>query len=473
MRSIVHHYIDGDWVSPSGDAIQDILNPATRQVSGRLALGTPLDVERAVAAARRAFDTFSKVPVVERVKLLDRIADVHEARIEDMARAATADMGMPTDFAKLTVEAGIAQFRLLARALADYPFIVDRGTTRIIKEPIGVCGLIPPWNYPAMQSAEKVAPALAAGCTTILKPGTPYTAQVLAEILHEAGVPRGVFNLVNGRGSVIGAALSQHPDVDMIAFTGSTPVGVQVQKDAAETVKRVTLELGGKSPYIILPDADFATAAGHAVARVMSNAGQTCAAPTRTLIPRQYKNEIERHIRTAVEALTLGDPTMKVDMGPVANEAQWHTVQRYIQRGLEEGARLIAGGPGYPEGLERGWFVRPTAFSDVRNDMSIAREEIFGPVMSVICYDSVEEAVAIANDSSYGLAAYVEGSDPALVQRVASQLRAGQVMLNGAQPDIQAPFGGYKRSGNGRIWGLAGLEEYLETKAIVGRCHNA
>lgn len=468
MRDVLLHYIDGDWVPSSSEATQDIIDPATRQVSGHLALGTAVDVGRAVAAARRAFATYSRTPVAERIALLDRIADLHEARADDMARAITADMGTPTHFARLTVGAGAAQFRLLARSLADYPFATDRGATRIVKEPIGVCALIPPWNYPGMQSAEKIAPALAAGCTMILKPGTPYTAQVLAEILHEAGVPRGVFNLVNGRGSVIGTALSRHPDVDMVAFTGSTAVGIQVQKDAADTIKRVTLELGGKSPYIILPDADLATAAHHAVAGVMSNAGQTCAAPTRTLIPRQHQGEIEQHIREAIEALAVGDPTTKVDVGPVANEAQWHTVQGYLQRGLEEGARLIAGGPGHPQGLEHGWFVRPTAFGDVHNRMAIAREEIFGPVMSVICYDSVEEAVEIANDSPYGLAAYVEGRDPAQVQQVASRLRAGQVMLNGAQPDIQAPFGGYKQSGNGRIWGLAGLEEYLETKAIVG-----
>ncbi len=468
MRDVLHHYIDGDWVPSSSEAVQAITNPATRQVTGRLALGTPLDVERAVAAARRAFESYSSFSVAERIALLDRIADLHDTRADEMARAVTADMGAPTDFARLTVGAGAAQFRLMARSLADYPFGTDRGTTHIIKEPIGVCALIPPWNYPGMQSAEKIAPALAAGCTMVLKPGTPYTGQVLAEILHEAGVPRGVFNLVNGRGSTVGTALSHHPFVDMVAFTGSTTVGIQVQKDAADTIKRVTLELGGKSPHIVLPVADLAAAARHAVAGVMSNAGQTCAAPTRTLVPRQHKDEFERHARVAIEALVVGDPTAAVDMGPVANEAQWHTVQRYIQRGLEEGARLIAGGPGYPDGLEHGWFVRPTAFGDVHNQMSVARDEIFGPVMSVIYYDSVEEAVAIANDSPYGLAAYVEGNDPKEVRRVASQLRAGQVMLNGALPDISAPFGGYKQSGNGRIWGVAGLEEYLETKAIVG-----
>ena len=368
----------------------------------------------------------------------------------------------------MTVQAGAGQFRYLAGALGDYPFSEERGGTRIVKEPIGIAGLIPPWNYPSLQSAEKIAPALAAGCTMILKPGTPYTNQVLAEILAEAGVPKGVFNLVNGRGSVIGTALSRHPDVDMIAFTGSTGVGIQVQKDAADTVKRVSLELGGKSPHIILPDADFNAAAQGAVAKVMANSGQTCAAPTRTLIPRAHKAELEALIRAAVEATRVGDPLTDVFMGPAANEAQWHTVQRYIQAGINEGATLLTGGLGRPEGLKKGWFERPTVFTDVTNEMTIAREEVFGPVMSLIAYDDVDEAVAIANDTPYGLAAYVDGGDQALVQSVAGRLRAGQVILNGAQPDLQAPFGGYKQSGNGRIWGLAGLEEYLETKAVVG-----
>ncbi|WP_242123850.1 aldehyde dehydrogenase family protein [Sphingobium sp. Sx8-8] len=472
MRDILNHYIDGDWVASTGEGMQDIVDPSTGHVSGRLILGTAEDVERAVAAARRAFPGYARVGVQDRVALLHRIADLHEARVEDMAQAVTADIGMPIAFARMTVAAGAGQFRSLAKALPDYHFALDQGGTRIVREPIGVAGLIPPWNYPALQSAEKIAPALAAGCTMILKPGTPFTNQVLAEILHEAGVPRGVFNLVNGRGSVIGTALSRHADVDMIAFTGSTGVGIQVQKDAAETVKRVSLELGGKSPHIILPDADFKAAAQGAVAKVMSNSGQTCAAPTRTLIPRARKAELEALILGAAEAIRVGDPLADMFMGPVANEAQWHTVQRYIQSGIDEGATLLCGGPGHPEGRDErcagGWFVRPTVFTDVGNGMKIAREEIFGPVMSLIAYDSVDEAVAIANDTPFGLAAYVDGGDEALVQSVAGQLRAGQVMLNGANPDLQAPFGGYKQSGNGRIWGLAGLEEYLETKAMVG-----
>lgn len=468
MRDILKNYIDGAWVDPSSDATQDIVNPATGLVSGRLALSTAEDVDRAVAAARRAFASYSRTSLDERAALLNRIADGHDARAEDMARAVTADIGMPVAYARAIVQVGARNFRFLAEAIGDYPFAEDRYGARVLKEPIGVVGLIPPWNYPAIQSAEKVAPALAAGCTMILKPGTPYTNQVLAEILHEAGVPKGVFNLLNGRGSVIGTALSRHHDVDMIAFTGSTGVGIDVQKNAADTVKRVSLELGGKSPHVILPDADMQAAARSAVEKVMRNSGQTCIAPTRTLIPRAHKAELEALIRTAVEAISIGDPMTDVFMGPAANEAQWHTVQKYIQAGIDEGATLLAGGPGRPEGLDEGWFERPTVFTDVRNDMKIAREEIFGPVMSLIAYDSIDDAVAIANDTPYGLAAYVDGGDQNVVLDVASRLRAGHVMLNGEGPDFQAPFGGYKQSGNGRIWGLAGLEEYLETKSVVG-----
>ena len=301
----------------------------------------------------------------------------------------------------------------------------------------------------------------------ILKPGTPYAGQVLAEIIEEAGVPAGVFNLVNGRGSTVGTALSRHPDVDMIAFTGSTGVGIQVQKDAAETVKRVSLELGGKSPQIVLPAADLAAAAADAVGRVMGNTGQTCAAPTRTLVQREQLDAFVGPVRKAVEALTVGDPTGAVDMGPCANESQWNTVQRYIGLGIDEGATLVTGGPGRPDGLDVGWYARPTVFSDVTNEMTIAREEIFGPVMSILAYDTIDDAIAIANDSTYGLAAYVFGTSNEPIESVASRLRAGQVMIDTAYPDLHAPFGGFKESGNGRIWGTAGLEEYLETTAIV------
>jgi aldehyde dehydrogenase (NAD+) len=468
MHDILKNYIDNAWVDPSSDAAQDIVNPATGSVSGRLALSTAEDVDRAVAAARRAFASYSQTSLKERAALLNRIADGHVPRAEDMARAITLDIGMPVAYARTIVHSASEQFRFLAKAILEYPFSKDQDGTRIIREPIGVVGMIPPWNYPGFQSAEKIAPALAAGCTMILKPGTPYTNQVLAEILHEAGVPKGVFNLINGRGSVIGSALSRHHDVDMIAFTGSTGVGIDVQKNAADTVKRVSLELGGKSPHIILPDADLQKAAKNAVEKIMRNSGQTCMAPTRTLIPRAHKAELETLIRTAVKAIRIGDPLTDVFMGPAANEAQWLTVQKYIQKGIDEGATLLTGGLGRPEGLDEGWFERPTVFTDVRNDMTIAREEIFGPVMSLIAYDTIDDAVAIANDTPYGLAAYVDGGNQSVVQNVASRLRAGHVMLNGEGPNLHAPFGGYKQSGNGRIWGLAGLEEYLETKAVVG-----
>ncbi len=466
MKTIDRHYIDGHWTDPT-EASQPITNPANGDTTGTLGLGTAQDVDRAVAAARRAFPDWSQTSVAERAAVLRRIADVHQRRLEDMASAITADMGMPIAFARLTVGAGISQFTYYADLIENYAFTEPLGSTQVVKEAIGVCGLIPPWNYPGLQSAEKVAPAIAGGSTVILKPGTPYAGQVLAEIIDEAGVPAGVFNLVNGRGSTVGTALSRHPDVDMIAFTGSTGVGIQVQKDAAETVKRVSLELGGKSAHIVLPDADLAHAAQDAVSRVMNNSGQTCAAPTRTLVPAELYDEFTAHVRAAVEARTVGDPTTPVDMGSVANEGQWHTVQRYIEVGITEGATVAAGGPGRPDGLGQGWFARPTVFSGVTNDMTIAREEIFGPVMCLIPYDGLDDAIAIANDSPYGLAAYIAGTDPDVIAETASRLRAGQVIINDAYPDLHAPFGGYRQSGNGRIWGTAGLEEYLETKAIV------
>ncbi|WP_027929180.1 aldehyde dehydrogenase family protein [Amycolatopsis thermoflava] len=470
MRDVLRHYIDGAWTEPLGDGTAPITNPATGETSGVLALGTSADVDRAAAAARRAFATYSQTSVTERADLLAAIAAEYERRAEDMALAVTADIGTPLAIARITAQAGVGQFRELAEALPAYPFEEHRGRSTVRKEPIGVCALIPPWNYPALQMTEKVAPALAAGCTMILKPAeiAPYSAQVFAEIIEAAGVPQGVFNMVLGKGSVIGAALSKHPEVDLVSFTGSTSVGVQVQKDAADTVKRVTQELGGKSAHIILPDADLTSAVATAVTGVMTNSGQTCAAPTRTLIPRARRDEIVSMIRTAVDAVTVGDPLTPVAMGPVASEQQWHTVQRYIQAGLDEGATLVTGGLGQPEGAKGGWFARPTVFADVTNDMTIAREEIFGPVMTLISYDTVEEAVAIANDSPYGLAAYVDGGDPAQVRDVAARLRAGQVALNGAPLDQSAPFGGYKQSGNGRVWGIAGLDECLEIKAVVG-----
>jgi aldehyde dehydrogenase (NAD+) len=473
MTDVIHQYIEGRWTGTIDVdvPVTTLTNPASGDVSGSAEQGSPSDVDRAVAAARRAFRSFSRTSPSERADLLRAVAAEYTRRGEDMAVAVTTDMGIPLANSRVAVAAGAFQFSSLADVLADYQFERPEGGHVLRKEPIGVCGLIPPWNYPALQMAEKVAPALAAGCTVVLKPAevASHAGQVFAEIMDAAGAPPGVFNMVLGRGSVIGTALSTHPDVDMIAFTGSTQVGVQVQRDAAETVKRVSLELGGKSAHIVLPDADLAAAVAVAVEGVMGNSGQTCAAPTRTLVPRSVKDQFTEQVRQAVEALTVGDPRGEVNLGPVASEAQWRTVQRYIETGIEERATLIAGGPGKPAETSKGWFVRPTVFADVTNDMRIAREEIFGPVMSLIWYDTVDEAVEIANDSPYGLVAYVQGTDHDLVHDVASRLRAGQVIVNSGYPDLTAPFGGYKQSGNGRIWGAAAaLDEYLETKAIVG-----
>jgi aldehyde dehydrogenase (NAD+) len=360
---------------------------------------------------------------------------------------------------------------VLVDEMPSYPFEELRDGYVLLREAIGVAALIPPWNYPSRQIAGKVAPALAVGCTVVLKPAelAAHSGVVFAEILDAAGVPTGVVNVVNGVGSAVGPALSRHPDVDVISFTGSTAVGVRVQKDAADTVKRVTQELGGKSPHVVLPGADLEAAVKTAVEGVMRNSGQTCYAPTRTLVHREDRDRFVALVNRAVEAITVGDPFLPVDMGPVASEKQWQTVQHYIETGIHEGATLVTGGLGRPDDTPaRGWFVRPTVFADVRNDMTIAREEIFGPVLSILTYDSIDEAVAIANDSSYGLAAYVEGADVNIATDVARRLRAGQVAVNAPGLDLNAPFGGYKQSGNGRAWGVWAVEEFLETKAIVG-----
>jgi aldehyde dehydrogenase (NAD+) len=473
MGQVIRHYINGAWSERDDFATSTLVNPATGEPSVEVELGTQADVDRAVAAARAAFTNWSTSTVEDRVKLLGAIAAEMARRSEDLALAVTTDMGAPIANSRVVVQASLFQLQQLIDGLRSYQFEHGEPTHTLRKEAIGVCALIPPWNYPALQMTEKVAPALAAGCTMVLKPAeiASGSAGVFAEIVHAAGAPAGVFNMVLGRGSVVGTALTKHTDVDMVAFTGSTKVGVTVQQDAAETIKRVALELGGKSAHVVLPDADLAAAAQVAVTGVMSNSGQTCAAPTRTLVPRDQVEEFVELVRTGVESLTIGDPLTDVAIGPVVSEAQWNTVQTYIGIGIDEGATLIAGGPGkpsaLPDHLANGWFVNPTIFSDVTNDMRIAREEIFGPVISIIAYDNVAEAVEIANDSIYGLAAYVHGTDPTQARDVANRLRAGQVVINGAYPDVTAPFGGYKQSGNGRVWGLEGVEEYLETKAIV------
>jgi aldehyde dehydrogenase (NAD+) len=471
MRDYTKFYIDGAWVDPVAPKLLDVINPATEDVAGKISMGGVADVDKAVMAARKAFASFSQTSREERIDLLERIVSEYQKRFEDMAKAITEEMGAPAWLAQRAQAAmGIGHVQTAAAVLKSYKFEEDRGTTRIVKEPIGVCAFITPWNWPVNQIACKVAPALATGCTMVLKPSeiAPFSGYVWAEVLHAAGVPHGVFNLVNGDGPTVGAALSSHPEVDMVSFTGSTRAGIEVAKNAAPTVKRVHQELGGKSPNIILEDADFQRAVSGGVASVMMNSGQSCNAPTRMLVPGKKMDEVIAIARATAEAHTVGDPNGNSKMGPVVSDVQWNKIQGLIQKGIDEGATLVSGGVGRPEGLDKGYYVKPTVFANVTNDMTIAKEEIFGPVVAIIGYETVDEAVQVGNDTEYGLAAYISGGDQDNVRKVASQLRAGQVNLNGASPDLMAPFGGYKMSGNGREWGDHAFGEFLETKAILG-----
>ncbi|WP_269714255.1 aldehyde dehydrogenase family protein [Caulobacter sp. NIBR2454] len=471
MRDYTKFYIDGAWVAPAVAKTLDVINPANEEVAGRISMGSAADVDTAVKAARKAFETFSRTSREERIDLLERIVAEYQKRYEDMAKAITEEMGAPSWLAQRAQAAmGVGHIQTAIAVLKDYKFEEDRGTTRIVKEPIGVCGFITPWNWPVNQIACKVAPALATGCTMVLKPSevAPFSGYIFAEILHAAGVPAGVFNLVNGDGPTVGTAISSHPDVDMVSFTGSTRAGIEVARAAAPTVKRVHQELGGKSPNIILEDADFARAVTGGVSSVMMNSGQSCNAPTRMLVPAAKMDEVIGIAKAAAEGFNVGDPNGNAKMGPVVSEIQWNKIQGLIQKGVDEGATLVTGGPGRPEGLDKGYYVKPTVFANVTNDMTIAKEEIFGPVVTILGYDTVDQAVTIGNDTEYGLAAYVSGTDPAKVREVASRLRAGQVSLNGASPDLMAPFGGYKMSGNGREWGDHAFGEFLETKAVLG-----
>ena len=471
MRESLTFYIDGRWVDPVVPRALAVVNPATEAVCGHISAGSAADVDKAVAAARRAFASYSQTSREARIALLEKILAEYEKRIDDIAQAITEEMGAPARIARAAqASRGVAHLNTAIGVLKTFAFEEDRGANRIVKEPIGVCGMITPWNWPINQIACKVVPALATGCTMVLKPSeeSPFSARIWAEVLDAAGVPAGVFNLIHGEGPVVGAAIAAHPGIDMVSFTGSTRAGVEVAKAAAPTVKRVAQELGGKSPNIILPDADFPKAAAGGVGTTMMNSGQSCNAPTRMLVPAERLEEVAQLAKAVAGALKVGDPTGDADLGPVVNRTQWEKIQRLIQTGIDEGARLVTGGVGRPEGLERGFYVKPTVFAGVTSDMTIAREEIFGPVLSILTYDSVEEAIAIANDTEYGLAAYVSGSDQTEVRRVAGRLRAGQVCLNGMFPDPSTPFGGYKMSGNGREWGDHGFTEYLEIKAVVG-----
>jgi aldehyde dehydrogenase (NAD+) len=472
MREYLDFYIDGAWVRPVVAKTLDVIDPATEQPFARISAGSAGDVDRAVAAARCAFETFGRSSREERIALLERIIDSYQKRLDEIAEAISREMGAPLPLAKAAqAPAGLAHLKQARAVLEEFQFVETRGTTRILHEPVGVCGLITPWNWPMNQIMCKVAPALAAGCTMILKPSeiAPLSGILAATVMHDAGVPRGVFNLVNGEGPVVGAAMAAHPGIDMMSFTGSTRAGTQVAKAAADTVKRVAQELGGKSANIILEDADFARSVKGGVRACFSNSGQSCNAPTRMLVPRTRLAEAIAIARDTAEATKVGDPrTEGTNLGPVASAAQFEKIQRLIEKGIEEGAELVAGGPGRPDGFAKGYFVRPTVFANVTNDMTIAREEIFGPVLSILPYDSEEEAIRIANDTPYGLSGYVASADPERAMRVASRLRTGNVHLNGAGVDYSAPFGGYKQSGNGREWGEFGFLEFLEVKAVMG-----
>ncbi len=470
MREYTRFYIDGQWVEPAEMKTLDVINPATEEVCGRIALGGVADVDRAAKAARKAFRIWSRATREERLDVLERILAEYQKRFGDLCAAVTEEMGAPASLAqRAQVPAGMGHLKTAAEVLKGFPFEEPRGQTLIVKEPIGVCAMITPWNWPLNQIACKVAPAIATGCTMVLKPSevAPFSGQIFAEIMHAAGVPAGVFNMVHGDGLGVGVPLSSHREVDMVSFTGSTRAGVEVAKNAAPTVKRVCQELGGKSPNIILDDAALEKGVKTGVARMMTNSGQSCNAPSRMLAPAGRMDEVIAAARAAAEAITVGDPTGNATLGPVVSEVQFGKIQHLIQTGLDQGAELVAGGPGRPEGLDKGYYVQPTVFARVTPDMTIAREEIFGPVLSIMAYESVDEAIEIGNDTEYGLAGYVHGADLAKAREVASQLRAGQVSINGGS-DGMAPFGGYKMSGNGREWGDFAFHDFLEIKAMMG-----
>ncbi|MDP6145905.1 MAG: aldehyde dehydrogenase family protein [Acidimicrobiales bacterium] len=464
-------YINGEWVDPLGGETIDVINPATEEAIGSVSLGTHADVDAAVAAAQKAFVTFSQTSVEERMVLLNKITEIIGARSEDLASAITSEMGAPNGLAKAAqAGTGLFHFATTAGVLANFQFEEEQGNNLIVKEPVGVVGMITPWNWPINQIACKVAPALAAGCTMVLKPSevAPLNAIIFAEIMHEAGVPVGVFNLVNGDGPTVGAYLSEHPGIDMMSFTGSTRAGIEVAKNAAPTVKRVAQELGGKSANIILEDANLEEAVGRDAFGMCMNSGQSCNAGTRMLVPHTKMEAAKAIAKGSMEAVTVGDPTSDgTTIGPVVSEVQWNKIQGLIQAGIDEGAELVCGGLGRPDGLDSGYYVKPTLFANVTNDMRIAQEEIFGPVLVLIGYKDDEDAIAIANDTVYGLAGYISGSHDRAV-KVARLIRTGNMHVNGAGPDFNAPFGGYKQSGNGREWGPYGLEEFLEVKAILG-----
>ncbi len=472
MLEKLKFYIDGQWVDPVTPRTLEVIDPAHEEPFARISLGSAADVDKAVAAARRAFESFSRISKAERLALMQKIVEIYQKRYGEFVETISREMGAPLGLSKAAQAAmGVAHFTQAMKILNEFEFVTVKGSTAIAYEPVGVVGMITPWNWPINQIACKVAPALAAGCTMVLKPSeiAPLNGMLLAEVMHEAGVPAGVFNLVNGDGPTVGEAMSRHPGIDMMSFTGSTRAGIAVAKAAADTVKRVAQELGGKSPNIVLPDADLAKAVSGGVISMFTNSGQSCNAPSRMLVPRNKHDEAAAIAKATAEKVKVGDPFAEgTQLGPVVSEVQYNKIQGLIQKGIAEGATLVCGGPGRPEGLNRGYYVRPTVFANVTNDMTIAREEIFGPVLCILPYDSEEDALRIANDTAYGLSSYVQSGDIAHAQRVAAQIRAGNVHINGAGVDLNAPFGGYKQSGTGREWGEFGFHEFLEVKAIMG-----
>jgi aldehyde dehydrogenase (NAD+) len=475
MQERLQFYIDGKWVDPVTPATIDVINPATEEAFARISLGSKADVDKAVAAARKAFETWSRTTREERVALLQKIMAVYQTKYDAIAKAISEEMGAPMWLSKAAQAAtGLGHLNETVKILQKYEFEEQRGTTTIVKEPVGVCGLITPWNWPINQIVCKVAPAIAAGCTVVLKPSevAPMNAMLFADVLHEAGVPPGVFNLVNGDGPTVGEALSAHPGIDMMSFTGSTRAGIAVAKAAADTVKRVAQELGGKSANIVLDDADLTKAVSGGVMQMMTNSGQSCNAPSRMFVPKAKNDAAIAIAKATAEKVKVAPPdspdSTPGTIGPVVSEVQFNKIQALIKKGIDEGATLVAGGLGRPEGLNRGYYVRPTVFANVTNDMTIAREEIFGPVLTMLTYDTEDDAIRMANDTVYGLSGYVQSGDLEHARKVASRIRSGNVHINGAGGDFTAPFGGYKQSGNGREWGDYGFEEFLETKAVLG-----
>ncbi len=465
-------YIDGTWRAPQGGRPLDVIDPSTEEVTGRIMMASEADVDAAVRAARAAFETWSQTTPAERADAIERIVEQYDKRVEDLINTVSREMGAPLTFARNTqTKMARERFVMAAKLVRDYAFEHRVGSSLVVREPIGVCAFITPWNWPLNQAASKIAYGLAAGCTMVWKPSeiSPLSAVVLAEAIDAAGLPRGVFNLVQGDGPTVGAALSRHPDVDMVSFTGSTRGGVAVAKAAADTVKRVHQELGGKSANLILPSAEFANAVAAGTRLCFRNTGQSCQAPTRMLIERHRMAEAAAIAKEAAESMKTGDPREQgTDLGPLVSRVQWDKVQGLIQSGIDQGATLVCGGTGKPEGLETGYYVKPTVFSDVTGDMTIAQEEIFGPVLCLMAYDDEDDAVRIANDTPYGLATYVSGTDRAALERVARRIRVGRVYLNYAPAQGDVPFGGYKQSGNGREQGVYGLEDFTELKAVLG-----